>query len=110
MTRIVNLKSGGRIEVWRDEDELIMTAEGVDNSKPVLNREDAGDLIASIQQELGFHVEPVIDSLISELERKQQKEPCREGALIITKLQEAKHWQTHRMARIAAERAAGTRE
>lgn len=108
MTWTQKLGDGGEQECWHDEDgDLHLTFKDANQSsiRQKITREEAGELVAGLIKEGGFFVEAAIEALIAELERKQALEPCRETALIITKLEEALHWQEARMERVAAEKA-----
>lgn len=48
-------------------------------------------------------LEDVLIQLVHELHEKNDKERCRETSLIITKIEEALHWQYHRNRRKEAE-------
>lgn len=108
MTWTQKLKDGGEQQVWIVGDGTVSLRFHDDKGSSVdqiMDREEIGKLFAGFILEEGFFVEPVIEAVIKELERKQALEPCRETALVITKLQEGLHWQEARMERVAAEKA-----
>ena len=52
----------------------------------------------------GVLLEEILPRLVEELQAKMKAEPCRETALVITKLEEALHWQIARGLRLGTAR------
>lgn len=56
----------------------------------------------------GVFLEDVIEQLLDELGKKQQSEPSRETALVMTNLEQALLWQMRRGMKRAGHRVEGT--
>ncbi|MCA8939202.1 MAG: hypothetical protein KDB07_05330 [Planctomycetes bacterium] len=117
MTWTQKLAKGGEQDIWgqcadyKNEDSssgeefslrMRMDSE-LGTSDQQLSRAEAGALAGAIVREGRAYVEPVIEGLIAELQRKNDAERCRETSIAITKLEEALLWQKSRMERKRAE-------